>query len=95
MSDPPTPLYLALARRRIEALDDLSRPTLVSCRTGPRSSALISLYAGLRDGASAEDVFARAEADGAAFVSPTSYAGVADGLEQLSDAARSRSQRSV
>jgi hypothetical protein len=63
VSDPPTPLDLDLARRQIEALDSLPRPTLVTCRTGPRSSALIYLYAGLRDGASAEDVIARAEAD--------------------------------
>ena len=70
---------------QIEALDDLPRPTLVTCRTGPRSSALISLYAGLRDGASADDVFAHAEADGAAFVqSDELRAWVADGLEQLS-----------
>ena len=85
VSDPPTPLDLDLARRQIEALDDLPRPTLVTCRTGPRSSALIYLYAGLRAGASAEDVFARAEADGAAFAqSDELRAWVADGLEQLS-----------
>ena len=58
---------------------------LVTCRTGPRSSALIYLYAGLQAGASAEDVFARAEADDAAFVkSDELRAWVADGLEQLS-----------
>ena len=85
VSDPPTPLDLDLARRQVEALEDLPRPTLVTCRTGPRSSALIYLYAGLRAGASAEDVLARAEADGAAFVqSDELRAWVADGLEQLS-----------
>src|SRR5437763_6108882 len=68
VSDPPTPLYLELARTQIEALDGLPRPTLVTCRTGPRSSALIYLYAGLRAGAPAEDVLARPEADGAPFV---------------------------
>src|SRR5207248_8370783 len=68
VSDPPTPLDLDLARRQIEALDGLPRPTLVTCRTGPRSSALIYLDAGLRAGASAEDVLARAAADGAPFV---------------------------
>ena len=41
VSDPPTPLDLDLARRQIEALDGLPRPTLVTCRTGLRSSALI------------------------------------------------------
>jgi protein tyrosine phosphatase (PTP) superfamily phosphohydrolase (DUF442 family) len=85
VSDPPTPLDLDLARRQIEALDGLPRPTLVTCRTGPRSSALIYLYAGLRSGASAEDVLARAEADGAAFVqSDELRTWVTDGLEQLS-----------
>src|SRR5438309_5203834 len=63
VSDPPTPLDLDLARRQIEALEGLPRPTLVTCRTGPRSSALIYLYAGLQAGASAYDVIARAEAD--------------------------------
>jgi protein tyrosine phosphatase (PTP) superfamily phosphohydrolase (DUF442 family) len=85
VSDPPTPLDLALARRQIEALDELPRPTLVTCRTGPRSSALIYLYAGLQAGAEAEDVLARAEADGAAFVqSDELRAWVADGLARLS-----------
>jgi len=36
VSDPPTPLDLDLARRQIKALDGLPRPTLVTCRTGPR-----------------------------------------------------------
>jgi hypothetical protein len=85
VSDPPTPLDLDLARRQIEALDGLPRPTLVTCRTGPRSSALIYLYAGLQTGASAEDVLARAEADGAVFVqSDELRAWVTDGLAQLS-----------
>ena len=85
VSDPPTPLDLDLARREIEALDGLPRPTLVTCRTGPRSSALIYLYAGLRAGAAAEDVLARAEADEAPFVqSEELRAWVANGLEQLS-----------
>jgi hypothetical protein len=85
VSDPPVQLDLDLARKQMEALDGLPRPTLVTCRTGPRSSALIYLYAGLQAGASAEDVFARAEADDAAFVkSDDLRAWVADGLEQLS-----------
>ena len=85
VSDPPTALDLDLARRQIEVLDGLPRPTLVTCRTGPRSSALIYLYAGLQAGASAEDVLARAEADDAAFVQSNELrAWVADGLEQLS-----------
>jgi hypothetical protein len=85
VSDPPTPLDLDLARRQIEALEGLPRPTLVTCRTGPRSSALIYLYAGLRAGAPAEDVLARAEADGAPFAqSEELRAWVTDGLAQLS-----------
>jgi hypothetical protein len=84
VSDPPAPLDLDLARRQIEALDELPRPTLVTCRTGPRSSALIYLYAGLQAGASAKDVLARAEADDAAFTkSDELRAWVADGLAQL------------
>ncbi|HLX20441.1 MAG TPA: hypothetical protein VKR23_09830 [Gaiellaceae bacterium] len=35
VSDPPTVLDLDLARRQIEALDQLPRPTLVTCRAGP------------------------------------------------------------
>jgi hypothetical protein len=85
VSDPPTPLDLDLARRQIDALEGLPRPTLVTCRTGPRSSALIYLYAGLRAGAPAEDVLARAEADGAPFAqSEELRAWVTDGLAQLS-----------
>jgi hypothetical protein len=85
VSDPPAPLDLDLARRQITALDDLPRPTLVTCRTGPRSSALIYLYAGLRSGASADAVLARAEADDAPFVrSDELRAWVTDALAQLS-----------
>jgi len=85
VSDPPTPLDLDLARKQIEALDRLPRPPPVTCRPGPRSSALIYLYAGLQAGASAEDVLARAEADDASFVrSDELRAWVTDGLTQLS-----------
>ena len=54
VSDPPRVLDLELARRHVEALDQLPRPTLVSCRTGPRASAVVYMYAGLMDGASPE-----------------------------------------
>ena len=85
VSDPPTPHDLDLARRQIEALDDLPRPTLVTCRTGPRSAALIYLYAGLRAGASAEDVLAQADADDAPFVGSVELrAWITDGLTRLS-----------
>jgi hypothetical protein len=84
VSDPPVPLSMDLARAQIEALDSLPRPTLVTCRTGPRSSALIYLYAGLRDGAPAEDVLARGEADEAPWAqSPELRAWVTEGLAEL------------
>jgi hypothetical protein len=68
IADPPRPFDMDVARRGVAALDELPRPTLVTCRTGPRSSALVYLYAGLRSGASADEVLTRAEADGAPFV---------------------------
>jgi hypothetical protein len=67
VADPPRPFDMDVARRGVAALDELPRPTLVTCRTGPRSSALIYLYSGLRSGASADEVLARAEADDAPF----------------------------
>jgi predicted small metal-binding protein len=67
VSDPPRELDMDLARQHIAALDTLPRPTLVTCRSGGRSSAVIYLYAGLRAGATADEVLARAEADGALF----------------------------
>ena len=67
IADPPQPWDMDSARRGIAALDDLPRPTLVTCRTGPRSSALVYLYAGLHSGATAEEVLARADADEAPF----------------------------
>jgi hypothetical protein len=84
VSDPPQPLDMDLARRHVAALDRLPRPTLVTCRTGPRSSALVYLYAGLRAGASADAVLARAESDGAPFfASDELKAWVAQGLDEL------------
>ena len=85
VSDPPTVLDMNLARKHVAALDQLPRPTLVTCRTGPRSSAVVYLYAGLRSGAGADEVLARAEADGAPFTgSPELKAWVAQGLAELS-----------
>ena len=84
VSDPPVELDMDLARRQIAALEDLPRPTLVTCRTGPRSSALIYLYSGLRAGASADDVIARADADGAPWAqSDELKAWVRQGLDEL------------
>ena len=84
VSDPPRVLDMDLARSQIAALDELPRPTLVTCRTGPRSSALVYLYAGLRSDASAEDVLARARADDAPFTHAEALeAWVAQGLAEL------------
>jgi hypothetical protein len=86
VSDPPRILDMDLARRQVAALDDLPRPTLVTCRTGARSSALIYLYEGLLSGESAEQVLARAESDGAPFVgSADCRVWVEQGLRELPD----------
>jgi hypothetical protein len=65
VSDPPFTLDLDLARQHVAALDELPRPTLVSCRVGPRASAVVYMYAGLQAGAAPEDVVAAAERSGA------------------------------
>ena len=67
VSDPPREMTMELARQQVDALDQLPRPTAVTCRAGPRSSALVYLYAGLQSGASADEVIARAKADSAPF----------------------------
>ena len=68
VSDPPRVLDTDLARRQVAALDELPRPTLVTCRKGPRSSALVYLYEGLQSGETIEHLMARAESDGAPFL---------------------------
>lgn len=73
ITDPPRVLSVELARQHVDALDRLPRPTLVTCRTGPRASAVVYLYAGLKSGASAEEVLARADADGAPFTTFDDY----------------------
>jgi hypothetical protein len=85
VSDPPQVLDMELARQHVAALDQLPRPTLVTCRAGPRSSAVVYLYAGLRAGATADEVLARAEADNAPFTGSDDLKGwVAQGLAELS-----------
>jgi hypothetical protein len=85
VSDPPQVMDMDLARQHIDALDSLPRPTLVTCRVGPRSSAVVYLYAGLRSGATADEVLARAQADDAPFTrSDDLKAWVARGLDELS-----------
>ena len=88
VSDPPRVLDMDLARRQIAALDELPRPTLVTCRAGPRSSATIYLYAGLKAGASADEVLERAREDGAPFMADEGLQGwVRQGLDELRPAA--------
>jgi hypothetical protein len=84
VSDPPVEMTMDLAREQVAALDALPRPTLVTCRAGPRSSALVYLYSGLRTGASADEVLARADADGAPFAGNEQLrAWVTQGLDEL------------
>lgn len=85
VADPPRTLDMDIARRGVAALDELPRPTLVTCRTGPRSSALIYLYEALRSGESADQVLARADSDGAPFVGSAECRDwVEQGLAELS-----------
>jgi len=67
VSDPPRVMNLDLAQQQVDALDNLPRPTLITCRTGPRGSAVAYMYAGLKLDAKPEDVIAAAERDGAPF----------------------------
>ena len=86
VSDPPRILDMDLARRQVAALDELPRPTLVTCRAGPRSSALVYLYEGLHSGETAEQLLARAESDGAPFLhSADCRLWVEQGLRELSE----------
>ena len=87
VSDPPRQLTMDLAREHIAALDRLPRPTLVTCRAGPRSSAVAYLYAGLRAGASPDEVLAKADADKAPFAqSDELRTFVATGIQELAGA---------
>lgn len=84
VSDPPVAMTMDLAREQVAALEELPRPTLVTCRTGPRSSALVYLYAGLKSRTSADEVLQQAEADGAPFTkSDELKTWVRQGLDEL------------
>jgi hypothetical protein len=72
-SDPPRTLTLDLARQHVAALDALPRPTLVSCRTGPRASAVAYMYAGLKAGATPAEVLRAADLDNAPFCAFEEY----------------------
>ena len=73
ISDPPQVLNLDLARQHVKALDSLPRPTLISCRTGPRASAVAYMYSGLKYGAEPDEVLAMAEKDQAPFIQFEEY----------------------
>ena len=86
ISDPPRVLDLDLARQHVDALEHLPRPTLISCRTGPRASAVAYMYAGLKAGATPEEVIAAAEYDNAPFCAVPDYkAWVRSSMESLRD----------
>jgi protein tyrosine phosphatase (PTP) superfamily phosphohydrolase (DUF442 family) len=73
ISDPPQTLNLDLATQHVNALDSLPRPTLISCRTGPRASAVAYMYSGLKLGAEPDEVIAAAEKDNAPFTKIDEY----------------------
>jgi hypothetical protein len=73
ISDPPLTLNLDLATQHVIALDSLPRPTLISCRTGPRASAVAYMYSGLKLGADPDEVIAAAEKDNAPFTKIEEY----------------------
>lgn len=88
VSDPPRILNLDLARQHVAALDALPRPTLVSCRTGPRASAVAYMYAGLKAGATPAEVISAAELDNAPFCAFEEYKDwVRSSMQVLSGAA--------
>jgi len=73
ISDSPRVLNLDLAKQHVEALDLLPRPTLISCRTGPRASAVAYMYSGLKLDAEPDEVLAMAEKDQAPFIQFEEY----------------------
>lgn len=84
VSDPPRVLDLHLARRHVAALDELPRPTMITCRAGPRASAVAYMYSGLRLGVEAADVLDAARKDGAPFYEVEEYrAWVRSSIEAL------------
>ncbi len=73
VSDPPMTLNLELAQQHVNALDSLPRPTLISCRMGPRASAVAYMYSGLKLNANPNDVITAAENDNAPFTKFDEY----------------------
>lgn len=84
VSDPPFTLNLDLAHQHVAALDSLPRPTLISCRVGPRASAVAYMYSGLKGGSNPQEVIAAAEEANAPFIKFDEYkAWVRDSIEAL------------
>jgi hypothetical protein len=84
VADPPRPFDLDAVRSLVDAIDRMPRPTLVTCRTGPRSSAAVYVYAGIQAGATPEQVLARADADDAPFARNDALRSlVVQGIEEL------------
>ncbi len=73
VSDPPFTLNLELAKQHVDALDSLPRPTLITCRMGPRASAVAYMYSGLNHNANPDDVIETAENDNAPFTKFDEY----------------------
>jgi len=73
VSDPPLTLNSDLAKQHVKALNSLPRPTLISCRTGPRASAVAYMYAGLKLRADPDEVIAMAEQNNAPFTKFDDY----------------------
>jgi len=73
VSDPPITLDIELAKQHVNALDSLPRPTLITCRMGPRASAVAYMYSGLKLNANPDDVIATAEKDNAPFTKFDEY----------------------
>lgn len=85
ITDPPRVLDMDLAKLHVDALDELPRPTAVTCRAGPRASAVVYMYAGLRQGATPEDVTAAVERDGAPCAAFDDYKGwIVEAMKTLS-----------
>lgn len=86
ISDPPRVLNLDLARQMIAALEELPRPTLITCRVGPRASAAAYLYAGLKQQSEVSEILMVAEQDDAPFCPFPEYREwVRTSLESLRD----------
>lgn len=86
ISDPPRVLNLDLAHQMIAALDELPRPTLITCRVGPRASAAAYLYAGLKQQVGADEILTIAKRDDAPFYKFSEYREwVRTSLESLRD----------